>query len=129
VFRSDYDLILTYLGIMVCHNHFFFFLGSTGLVGVFLYYGVILGSFYQLFRAAGDNRLEPPKRHLAAQLLGFGVVGFVFTLSSTTFTTLTYNVGLALIIYAATLPWRTNEHARAPLPYSIRVRPFTRASR
>jgi O-antigen ligase len=96
---------------MVCHNHFFFLLGSTGLIGVVLYYSVVLGALLKLFRAAGDSRMEASKRFLAAQLLGFGVVGFVFTLSSTTYTALTYNVGLALIVYASALPWKMNGDA------------------
>jgi O-antigen ligase len=105
-YPSDFDFILRDEGITVSHSHLFFFAGTTGIVGVLLYYallGIALMRLWRRTRAAA----ETANLTAVAGMAGAGVAGILFTLTSTTFTTLSYNLFLAVLVYCAWTDWRT----------------------
>lgn len=103
---SLYDLTLSENGITVCHSHFFLLAGATGLVGMLLYYTVIGAGIVRHWRVSKKMPSVDDSRGYVIGMLGAAVAGFTFTLSSTTFTTLSYNLFLAIFLHTSRLDWR-----------------------
>jgi hypothetical protein len=99
------DLALQLGGLTLPHNHLAFFAGTTGLVGIVLYYSVVLSAPLRLCMSALRGRVSPEHGPMALALGLAGLVGIAFTLSSTTYSTLSYNLTLSIVIFASrTLP-------------------------
>jgi O-antigen ligase len=105
-YPSDFDHTLRETGITVCHSHLFFFAGTTGILGLILYYGFLTIGLRDLWRQAKHLRNDADAIGEVAGLAGAVVAGIVFTLTSTTFTTLSYNLFLAIFLYRARSGWR-----------------------
>jgi O-antigen ligase len=106
VFPSKFDFTLRDRGITVPHNHLVFFAGTTGIVGMLLYYGVLGATLARLWRASRQVDEDDVSLALLAGMIGALISGVAFTLTSTTFTTLSYNLFLAVIIHCAWTDWR-----------------------
>ena len=104
-YPSDFDWTLRDSGITVCHSHLFFILGTCGLVGVGLYYSLLASTLWRLLRKAGLRHLDITSIGVLAGAAGSFVTGVVFTLTSTTFTTLSYNIVLAVLMLVAQTRW------------------------
>jgi O-antigen ligase len=94
---------LGFEGITRCHSHLFFFAAMTGVVGVVMYYSLSIAALLKLFRACRRNEVARERLPAAAGMFGAGVAGFVYTASTTMYTTLSYNVFWAVLIYFAWL--------------------------
>jgi hypothetical protein len=110
-YPSDFDWTLRDSGITVCHSHLFFILGTCGIVGAGLYYALLASTLWRLLRNAGLRHLDITSTGALAGAAGSLVTGVVFTLTSTTFTALSYNIVLAVLMLVARTRW---DHA-APL--------------
>jgi len=99
------DLALRLDGLTVPHNHLAFFAATTGVVGMALYYWVVVGAPLRLCMAVLRGRVSRADAPMALALGLAGLVGLAFTLSSTTYSTLSYNLALSTVIFASrTLP-------------------------
>jgi hypothetical protein len=105
VYPSAFDLTLSEQGITVAHSHFFFLAGTTGLVGVLLYYTVIGIGIARHWKSSKKVWKEDGTKGYVIGLLGAAVAGLLFTLTSTTFTTLSYNLFLAIFLHSSRLDW------------------------
>jgi O-antigen ligase len=105
IYPSLFDLTLSEVGITVCHNHFFFLAGTTGLVGIALYYSVFVVGMVRHWRVANGTSLGRETQGYVIGSLGAALAGMLFTLSSTTFTTLSYNLFLAIFLHTAQVDW------------------------
>ncbi len=102
---SSVDIVLATVGIALPHSHVAFVAGSTGLIGLLLYYGVVGGALLRAFRLLGRLKSRPEDFGILLALsAGFGT-GVLFTLTSTTYTALSYNYYLAFALFALRLPW------------------------
>jgi hypothetical protein len=104
-FPSEHDLVLSFLGTATPHNHFFFFLGAYGSIGVVLYYGFVFLVGKRIALSLLDYKSHLSKDNavwLAAGASAF-FAGFVFTLTSTTYLALGYHLFLGGIAYFAFL--------------------------
>jgi O-antigen ligase len=105
-YPSDFDWTLRDTGITVCHSHFFFLAGTGGIVGMALYYGLLVQALLRLLGSlANASRTAPDRMATVAGLAGSVVAGVLFTLTSTTFTALSYNLFLAIFLFCATTDW------------------------
>lgn len=105
-YPSDFDWTLRDSGITVCHSHFFFLAGTGGIVGMALYYGLLGTALLRLLhRLPAAARRATSRLATAAGLGGAVVAGIAFTLTSTTFTALSYNLFLGVFLIAATTDW------------------------
>lgn len=95
------DLSLQLQGLTVPHNHLAFFAGTTGLVGLILYYWVVVGAPVRLCVATLRGRVSANDAPMALALGLAGLVGIAFTLASTTYSTLSYNLVLSIVIFAS----------------------------
>jgi hypothetical protein len=105
VYPSLFDLTLSERGITVCHSHFFFLAGTTGLVGMLLYYTVIGAGIMRHWKMSRSMSMGDDSVGYVIGMLGAAVTGLLFTLSSTTFTTLSYNLFLAIFLHTSRLNW------------------------
>jgi O-antigen ligase len=106
-YPSDFDFVLRDEGITVCHSHLFFFAGTTGIVGVMLYYGLLGTALLKLWRRV-PTLGESANLVAVCGMVGASIAGIIFTLTSTTFTTLSYNLFLAVLLHCAWFDWRTD---------------------
>ena len=99
---SEFDLSLNLDGLTTCHSHLFFILGTTGIVGAILYYVPIFLSIYILLIKPNSkiNKLFNSELQIVACAFS---AGFIFTLSSTTFNSVVYNLFLGFLLYSANL--------------------------
>jgi hypothetical protein len=104
-YPSDFDWTLRDVGITVCHSHLFFILGTCGLVGAGLYYTLLASTLWRLVRHAGRRHQDITSVGVLAGAAGSFVTGVVYTLTSTTFTALSYNLVLAVLMLAAHTRW------------------------
>ena len=105
-YPSDFDWTLRDTGITVCHSHLFFFAGTTGVVGMVLYYGLLATGLWRLAAKARAVRTDPLRLGAVVGMTGAMVAGVLFTLTSTTFTALSYNLFLAVFLFCASIDWR-----------------------
>ena len=89
----------------MCHSHLFFLAGTTGVVGLVLYYSLLAAALVTIWRQAKKAAGNLQQLCLLSGLAGATVAGVVFTLTSTTFTTLSYNLFLAIVIFASRTEW------------------------
>lgn len=102
---SSLDLVLATVGLALPHSHVAFVAGSMGLIGLLLYYGVIGAALVRAARLMARLRSQPEEfAVLLALSAGLGT-GLLFTLTSTTYTALSYNYYLAFALFALRLPW------------------------
>ncbi len=104
-YPSDFDFALRDNGITVCHSHLFFLAGTTGLSGMLLYYGLLVSSWLRLVAQAGRVVQRPDRLMPIAGLAGAVLAGVLFTLTSTTFTALSYNLFLGVFLACASTDW------------------------
>lgn len=104
--ESWHDLTLAEVGITLCHSHFFFFIGTTGVVGVLLYNWVILDALKKLARRRLEAAGDPPFQAIYFGMFGAVIAGYTFTLTSTTYSILSYNLAIAVAYYLATTKYR-----------------------
>ena len=107
-FPSLFDMMLRENGITVCHSHLFFIAGTTGLLGIILYYFPLVATFFELVRRTRHTTGGRANEGLGALagMAGSLVAGILFTLTSTTFTTLAYNLFLAIFLLGSRIDWR-----------------------
>jgi O-antigen ligase len=89
-------------GVMRPHSSLVFFAGTTGLVGLLLYYGLLSSAFKRLWRASyavGDT----DNLALIAGMAGAGIAGVLYTLTSTTYSALSYNIFLGILMFTASI--------------------------
>ena len=98
---SAYDMTLYTKGITICHGHPFFFLGTTGIVGFSLYYLLIAQAFFSLSSKKLFIAVNERYQIIIISLNCGLIAGFIFTLSSTTFNSMSYNLFLAFYIFCA----------------------------
>jgi hypothetical protein len=101
----DYESIwsqMRYGGVARPHSHLFFFAGATGLVGLLLYYGLLSSAFMRLWRASYTVR-DTDNMALIAGMVGAGIAGILYTLSSTTYNALSYNIFLGILMFTASI--------------------------
>jgi O-antigen ligase len=101
---GSFDFSLAF-GIFVPHNHFAFVAGTMGIVGLALYYGVLVSAWRRSRAISKRRNLDPEYRRTMIALVASLGTGFLFTLSSTSFTTLSYNLLIAVIVFASRLRW------------------------
>lgn len=101
---SSFVYPLGFEGIARCHSHLFFFLATTGIVGLCLYYALTGAAFVKLWKQCRRATGHVSEQAAAAGLFGAGVAGFVYTMSTTMFNTLSYNIFWAVILYTAWNP-------------------------
>lgn len=104
-YPSDFDFVLRDIGITVCHSHLFFLAGTTGIVGMALYYALLGSGLADLWRHARRVGGDAARLGSVAGIAGAAVAGILFTLTSTTFTTLSYNLFLAAFLFCARTDW------------------------
>lgn len=104
-FSSQFDFLLRDRGITLPHSHVFFFLGTTGLVGAGLYYALIGGCAWRLVKRLRAATRDGSTRNAYILSLGALMTGFLFTLTSTTYSALSYNVTLAALLFISRGSW------------------------
>lgn len=104
-YPSEFDFTLRDAGITVCHSHLFFLAGTTGVVGIVLYYACLTDAMWRMVGQARRCASDPGRLGLIAGLCGAAISGIAFTLTSTTFTTLSYNLFLAILVLASHTNW------------------------
>ena len=104
-YPSDFDFVLRDNGITVCHSHLFFLAGTTGLLGMFLYYGLLVSGWFRLLGQANRAGQQPDRLMVIAGMAGAVLAGVLFTLTSTTFTALSYNLFLGVFLICASTEW------------------------
>lgn len=104
-YPSDFDYVLRDNGITVCHSHLFFLAGTTGLLGMLLYYGVLVSGWFRLLGQVKRVAEQPDRLVLIAGMTGAVLAGVLFTLTSTTFTALSYNLFLGVFLICARTDW------------------------
>ncbi len=102
IFNSEsIDLALRLEGLTLPHNHLAFFAGTTGILGLVLYYWVVLSAPFGLCMAVLRRRVPLADAPMSLALGLAGLVGVAFTLSSTTYSTMSYNLALSIVIFAS----------------------------
>jgi O-antigen ligase len=89
------------VGVMRPHSSLFFFAGTTGLAGLILFYGLLGSTFVRLWRASCTVVGDTDSLALIAGMVGAGIAGIFYTLTSTTYNALSYNVFLGILILTA----------------------------
>ncbi|MGQ0703332.1 MAG: O-antigen ligase family protein [Gemmatimonadales bacterium] len=99
------DIGLATVGLTLPHNHLAFVAGTLGVVGLVLYYGVLVGALGRGARLLHRWRREPQVYTLILAILAGLGAGLTFTMASTTYTALSYNYFVAFAVYALRLRW------------------------
>lgn len=97
---SRFNLMLNY-GVTNVHNHFAYIAGCTGVVGLYLYYSLLWRTLKTMGGWALHGAGKPESCSLALAFGAAALTGLVFTFSSTTFTTIGYNIFLGSMIFFA----------------------------
>jgi O-antigen ligase len=102
VYPSEFDDELAWPGLTIPHNHLAFFLAKTGVVGAFLYYGLFARGLSRLTRGLRQTNMTRKRFGIAVGFVGAIIAGLIFTFTSTTYTTISYNAFVAIFLYAGT---------------------------
>ena len=123
---TSIDMVLNTNGLTVPHNQLAFWLGAGGLIGVLLYYSLhvrfLVGALRLIRSPTTDARLAWDFIGLVAAV----AAGLLFTLTTTLYTAVSYNVFLGAAFYFTTgmvalkAPFRSPEQSlprgRVPEP-------------
>lgn len=92
-------------GVARPHSHLFFLAGTTGITGMILYYSVLASALRRVWMSCRTARRDETAVACLAGLAGGGVAGILYTLTTTMYTTLSYNIFLAVLIFASRVRW------------------------
>lgn len=105
VYPSVWDLILSTDGIMNPHNQVAFMFAIGGLVGAALYYWLMLDTGVRAALLLKRHRTDIELFSGVLGLLIALIAGVIFTLTTTMYSAISYNVFLAFIIYFVRRLW------------------------
>jgi O-antigen ligase len=93
-------------GVARPHSHFFFLAGTTGAVGIVLYYSVLGSAMMRLWASTRNAGHDINALACTAGMLGAGIAGMLYTFTTTMYNTLSYNIFLGVLFFLARFQWK-----------------------
>lgn len=93
-------------GVARPHSHLFFLAGTTGIVGMVLYYSVLGSALLRLWDSSRTAGHDIHSLACIVGMVGAGIAGIVYTFTTTMYNTLSYNMFLGALIFLSRVPWK-----------------------